>query len=384
MDAVGLGKVISRCCHLRRPFPRRAPHRTIRQIAKASTETAGSTDAFDELVKMAVSVDPSLENLAKEHLKRRAGSQGASSSVVGPNPSAVKGQDKPPWLRQRGAQGGKYQDLKGQLRGLSLATVCEEAQCPNIGECWNGDTGTATIMVLGDTCTRGCRFCAVNTAKTPPPPDPDEPVNTARAVASWGVGYIVLTSVDRDDLPDGGAEHFAETVRELKILKPELLVECLTPDFRGDVAAVKHLASSGLDVFAHNIETVASLQRRVRDARANYFQSLDVLKTAKECGVVTKSSIMLGLGETDDEIIDTMYDLKDVGVELLTLGQYLQPTPAHLPVTDYVKPEKFAEWKKFGEEVVGFHYVASGPLVRSSYKAGEVYIESILRGKKKS
>jgi lipoic acid synthetase len=202
----------------------------------------------------------------------------------------------------------------------------------------------------------------------------------AEAVASWGVGYIVLTSVDRDDIPDGGSEHFAKTVRTLKQLKPDILVECLTPDFRGDLDAVRHLARSGLDVFAHNVETVDRLQKRVRDPRAGYLQTLNVLKAAKECGVYTKSSIMLGLGETDEEIIDTMFDLKDVGVDIFTLGQYLQPTPQHLDVTEYVSPEKFEYWRKYGEEVVGFRYVASGPMVRSSYKAGEFFLEAMIKG----
>ena len=254
--------------------------------------------------------------------------------------------------------------------------------CPNLGECWNGDTGTATIMILGDTCTRGCRFCAVNTASTPPPPDEMEPENTAKAIAEWGVGYIVLTSVDRDDIPDGGAEHFARTVRTLKALKPEILAECLTPDFQGDEGAVKHLANSGLDVFAHNIETVERLQKRVRDPRAGYDQSLGVLRHAKATGpegLVTKTSIMLGLGESDEEIAQTMRDCKDAGVDIFTLGQYLRPTPAHLDVMEYVTPEKFDHWKRYGEEVVGFRYVASGPLVRSSYKAGEFFIETMLR-----
>ncbi|KAF5827959.1 hypothetical protein DUNSADRAFT_18455 [Dunaliella salina] len=343
--------------------------RELLQQAEASF-SGSEEDAFAELVRMAVAVDPSL---AKQQPPITA-----ASSLLGPPVGALPNQSKPPWLRQRAPQGNRYQELNTQLRGLKLATVCEEAQCPNIGECWNGDMGTATIMLLGDTCTRGCKFCAVNTARTPPPPDEDEPINTATAVASWGVGYIVMTSVDRDDLPDGGAEHFAKTVRIMKELKPSILVECLTSDFQGDMAAVRHLASSGLDVFAHNIETVASLQRRVRDPRANYRQSLDVLKTAKECGVYTKSSIMLGLGETDDEIIDTMLDLKDVGVDIFTLGQYLQPTPRHLPVQDFVTPEKFEFWRRFGEEEVGFRYVASGPLVRSSYKAGEFFLEGMI------
>jgi len=262
-----------------------------------------------------------------------------------------------------------------------IATVCEEAMCPNVGECWNGETGTATIMLLGDTCTRGCRFCAVNTASTPPPPDDMEPENTAKAIAAWGVGYIVLTSVDRDDIPDGGAEHFARTVRTLKELKSSVLVEALTPDFQGDLDAVRHLANSGLDVFAHNIETVRRLQPRVRDPRANYEQSLTVLKAAKEAkeGMVTKTSIMLGLGETDDEIKQAMKDCRDAGVDIFTLGQYLQPTPKHLTVKEFVTPEKFEYWREFGEKEIGFRYVASGALVRSSYKAGEFFIETMLR-----
>ena len=309
-----------------------------------------------------------------------------------------------------------YEFLKDSLRTLKLNTVCEEAQCPNIGEarpsrlsarrlqttsgadappcallplsplqCWNGDTGTATVMLLGDTCTRGCRFCAVNTARTPPPADPEEPGNTARAIAEWGLGYVVLTSVDRDDMPDGGAEHFASTVRQLKALNDTILVETLTPDFRGDLDAVRHLAGSGLDVFAHNVETVARLQARVRDPRAGYEQSLSVLRAARATrrpdgsAVVTKTSLMLGLGERDDEIKATMIDIKAAGVDILTLGQYLQPTEHHLPVSEYVPPAKFDEWREYGEKELGFAYVAAGPLVRSSYKAGEFFIEKRLR-----
>jgi lipoic acid synthetase len=245
--------------------------------------------------------------------------------------------------------------------------------------------GTATVMLLGDTCTRGCRFCAVNTNRTPPPADPDEPTNTANAIAAWDLGYVVLTSVDRDDMPDGGSEHFASTVRQLKALKPGILVEALTPDFRGDLEAVKHLASCGLDVFAHNVETVARLQGRVRDHRAGYDQSLSVLRTARAqrrpdgTAVVTKTSLMLGLGEEDDEVKQTMKDIKDAGVDILTLGQYLQPTEHHLPVTSYVTPEAFDAWREYGEKVLGFAYVAAGPLVRSSYKAGEFFIEKRVR-----
>lgn len=299
---------------------------------------------------------------------------------------------KPEWLRQRAPQGEKFAKLQQSLSNLKLNTVCVEAQCPNIGECWNGGGGaggegdgiaTATIMLLGDTCTRGCRFCAVKTSRNPPPPDPMEPENTARAIATWGVDYIVLTSVDRDDLPDGGSGHFAQTVKAMKNLKPEILVECLTSDFRGDLEAVSTLVNSGLDVFAHNIETVRRLQRIVRDPRAGYEQSLSVLKYAKLCkeGMITKSSIMLGLGESDEEVKEAMADLRSIGVDILTLGQYLQPTPLHLTVKEYVTPEKFAFWKDYGESV-GFRYVASGPLVRSSYRAGELFVQKLVKGDK--
>jgi lipoyl synthase len=325
---------------------------------------------------MAIEKDPSLASRAAS----------GAASVIGPssNSSALPNSNKPPWLRQKAPQGERFEYLKGQMGELRLATVCEEAQCPNIGECWNGGDqgiGTATIMLLGDTCTRGCRFCAVNTSQTPPPPDPDEPINTAKAISDWGVGYVVLTSVDRDDLPDGGASHFAETVKSLKALRPDIFVECLTPDFRGDLEAAKLLARSGLDVFAHNLETVERLQKRVRDPRAGYIQSLEVLAAAKNSGakVHTKSSLMLGLGESDAEIEDAMCDLKDAGVDILTFGQYLQPTPHHLDVVEFVTPEKFDHWRRYGEDVVGFKYVASGPLVRSSYRAGEFYIEAMLR-----
>ena len=311
-------------------------------------------------------------------------------SVPAPKSLKDKTTRKPAWLKREVPGGERYTEIKSKLRELKLATVCEEAKCPNLGECWgggDGKTATATIMIMGDTCTRGCRFCAVNTSQTPAPLDPDEPTNTANAVAKWGVGYIVLTSVDRDDVPDGGAEHFAKTVRTLKALKPDILAECLTPDFRGDGDAVTHLANSGLDVFAHNIETVERLQARVRDPRANYAQSLEVLRLAKATGpknLVTKTSIMLGLGETDLEIETAMRDCKAAGVDIFTLGQYLRPTSNHLEVKAYVTPEKFAFWKSFGEDVVGFRYVASGPLVRSSYKAGEFFIESMLREDRKS
>jgi len=291
----------------------------------------------------------------------------------------------PPWLKTEIPIGKNYSQLKGTLRTLKLATVCEEAKCPNIGECWGGKEGTATatIMILGDTCTRGCRFCSVKTSRRPPPPDPMEPVNTAKAIASWNLNYIVLTSVDRDDMPDGGAEHFAQTVKEIKKYTPEMLVECLTPDFAGDTDCITKVAESGLDVYAHNIETVKSLQWFVRDPRANYKQSMGVLEHVKLNfpKTLTKSSIMVGFGEKPEEVVETMKDLRSVGVDCLTIGQYMQPTTRHAKVQEYVHPKMFKEWEVLGAEL-GFAYTASGPLVRSSYRAGEYFIENLLKDRR--
>jgi len=293
----------------------------------------------------------------------------------------------PPWLKREIPVGKNFSRLKEDLRGLKLATVCEEARCPNIGECWGGSEGTATatIMLMGDTCTRGCRFCSVSTSRAPPPLDPQEPEHTARAVAKWGLDYVVLTSVDRDDLADGGAAHIAETMRRLKAEKEGILVEVLSPDFSGCSAGVALVAASGLDVFAHNIETVERLTPGVRDRRAGYRQTLGVLAEAKHAsgGLVTKSSIMLGLGEADEEVEQTMQDLREAGVDCLTLGQYMQPTKRHLKVKEYVTPEKFAHWESVGREM-GFLYTASGPLVRSSYKAGEFFIKNIIDQRKQA
>jgi lipoic acid synthetase len=295
----------------------------------------------------------------------------------------VKG-DMPPrpdWFRVP-APGGEhthFAKLKESVKDLGLSTVCEEAQCPNIGECWNG--GTGTIMILGDTCTRGCKFCAVDTSSTPQPPDALEPFKVADAVGRWGVSYVVITSVDRDDMPDGGAAHFALTVELLKKNVEGLLVEALVGDFQGDLDATAKVANSGLDVYAHNLETVPRLQRFVRDRRANYEQSLACLRHAKAAGppgLRTKTSLMLGLGETEEEVIEAMQDALAAGVDVLTLGQYLRPTEKHLQVVEYVSPEKFAKYAKIGEEM-GFAHVAAGPLVRSSYKAGEVFLEKLIR-----
>ncbi|XP_028902608.1 lipoyl synthase, mitochondrial [Ornithorhynchus anatinus] len=292
----------------------------------------------------------------------------------------------PPWLKTEIPIGKNYNKLKSSLRNLNLHTVCEEARCPNIGECWGGGenaTATATIMLMGDTCTRGCRFCSVKTARNPPPLDPEEPYNTAKAIAEWGLDYVVLTSVDRDDLPDGGAEHFARTVSHLKERNSKILVECLTPDFRGDLRAVEKVALSGLDVFAHNVETVPELQRQVRDPRASFAQSVRVLKHAKNVQprLVSKTSLMLGLGETDEQVYSTLKALREADVDCLTLGQYMQPTRRHLKVEEYITPAKFKHWEKVGEEL-GFHYTASGPLVRSSYKAGEFFLKNLVTKRK--
>uniref|UniRef100_A0A4W3IEM8 Lipoyl synthase, mitochondrial n=1 Tax=Callorhinchus milii TaxID=7868 RepID=A0A4W3IEM8_CALMI len=291
----------------------------------------------------------------------------------------------PPWLKREIPIGKNYNKLKNTIRNLNLHTVCEEARCPNIGECWGGGeyaTATATIMLMGDSCTRGCNFCSVKTSRKPQPLDPDEPYNTAKAIADWGLDYVVLTSVDRDDLLDGGAEHFAKTVLQLKERNPKIMVECLTPDFRGDLKAVEKIAVSGLDVYAHNVETVRELQRRIRDPRANFDQSLSVLKHAKKVkpNLLSKTSIMLGLGETDEEVHSTLKELREAGVDCLTLGQYMQPTKRNLKVEEYVTPEKFQYWETVGNEL-GFLYTASGPLVRSSYKAGEYFLKKLLHSR---
>lgn len=292
---------------------------------------------------------------------------------------------KPEWLKVRAPGGENFLKIKSVLAKHQLHTVCEEAKCPNIGECWAG--GTATFMLLGEVCTRGCKFCAVTTGNPRMQLDPHEPEKIARSVADMNLTYIVLTSVDRDDLPDQGVSHFVQTVELTKNLSPNLLIEVLTPDWRGNWECVRNMAESRADVLAHNIETTEPLQLKVRDPRATYAQSLRVLEDYKKFGqatgrrVVTKSSIMLGLGETDADVERTFKDLLNVGVEILTLGQYLQPTPRHLKVENFVSPEKFSAWATLGEEM-GFKYVASGPLVRSSYKAGEYYIEKILRGEK--
>mmetsp|Transcript_5987 Transcript_5987/g.18825 ORF Transcript_5987/g.18825 Transcript_5987/m.18825 type:complete len:339 (-) Transcript_5987:203-1219(-) len=288
---------------------------------------------------------------------------------------------KPSWLKVSGAGGPNYERLRSTVRSLKLATVCEEARCPNIGECWEGgegQTATATVMIMGDECTRGCRFCSVKTSRRPKALDPDEPRNVAKAVKDWGLDYVVVTCVDRDDLADQGSSHVAQTVREMKLFKPELLVEVLSGDFRGERPFVQAVARSGLEVFAHNVETVERLTPRVRDRRATYRQSLDVLETAKaSTDIITKTSLMLGLGETDEDVLQALRDCRLAGVDVVTFGQYLRPTKRHLAVSEYVTPAKFDHWKSTAD-AMGFRYVASGPLVRSSYKAGELYVKNMI------
>ena len=282
---------------------------------------------------------------------------------------------KPAWLRVRAPSGENYTKVKQSLRSLELHTVCEEARCPNISECWG--TGTATIMVMGDICTRGCRFCAVTSGKPGVLLDAGEPERVAKAIKEWGLKYVVITSVCRDDLEDGGAEHIAKTIKAIQFVCPKIIVESLIPDFRGNVDSVKKVVNSQPRVISHNIETVVRLVPKVRDPRASYEQSLWLLKKIKNINsmIYTKSSIMLGLGETEEEIIQTIRDLRSVGVNILTMGQYLQPTPKHLPVVEYITPQKFNWLREIGEQM-GFVYVAAGPLVRSSYRAAEFFIEN--------
>jgi lipoic acid synthetase len=286
---------------------------------------------------------------------------------------------KPEWLKVRAPGGERYTFIKETLRKYDLHTVCEEARCPNVGECWG--EGTATIMILGDVCTRGCRFCAVTTGNPRGAYDPREPEHVGRTIAAVGLDYVVLTMVDRDDMLDGGAKHVAETVQAIKRRRAEILVETLVGDFNGVLRDVATVVRDGrAEVFAHNIETVDRLQRTVRDARCSYSRSMAVLEHAKKVDptVYTKSSIMLGLGETLDEVLQTMRDLRAVGVDVLTLGQYLRPTPKHHEVVRYVPPDEFATLREQGM-AMGFRYVASGPLVRSSYRAAEVFMRGLAR-----
>lgn len=286
---------------------------------------------------------------------------------------------KPDWLRVSIPTGGVFGEVRKIVKEHRLHTVCEEAMCPNIGECWS--RGTATFMLLGHICTRACRFCAVDTGNPMGRLDLDEPASVADSVRLMGLKYVVLTSVDRDDLPDGGAYHFAKTVAAIKKVNPETKVEALTPDFGGNTACVDLVLGSNVDVYAQNIETVRRLTHPVRDVRASYDQTLAVLAHAKRAqpDVITKTSIMLGLGETREELLEAMQDLRAANVDVLTFGQYLRPTQHHLPVERYVPPAEFDELREIGLSL-GFLEVVSGPLVRSSYKAEQVLEKGRLPG----
>jgi lipoic acid synthetase len=301
-------------------------------------------------------VTPQGHTAIRDGIKQSAG---AEPLVVG---------RKPRWLRAPMPAGARFDAVRGIVREHRLSTVCEEAKCPNIGECWNA--GTATLMLMGAVCTRACRFCAVDTGNPRGWLDQEEPANAARTVALMGLGYVVLTSVNRDDLDDGGAAHLAACVRAIKLASPKTAVEALTPDFQGVLADVETVVDSGLEVFAQNVETVRRLTHPVRDPRASYQQTLAVLAHAKRHrpGVLTKTSLMLGLGETDDEIMETLADLRAIGCDILTLGQYLRPTANHLAVERYVTPEEFAAYRDRAI-AMGFLECVAGPMVRSSYRA---------------
>ena len=288
---------------------------------------------------------------------------------------------KPDWLKIKIPSGEDYLRVKKTLRTYNLNTVCEESSCPNVSKCW--ESGTATIMIMGNMCTRVCRFCDVSSGR-PAPLDPDEPKRVAEAIKQWNLRYIVITSVCRDDLEDGGAAHFAKTIKSVKLACPNTIVEPLIPDFNYDSNSIKKIIESEPEVVSHNIETVRRLSSKVRDSRATYDQSLSVLKKIKEINpkIYTKSSFMVGHGETKEEVIQTASDLKSANVDVITAGQYLQPSLNHLPVVEYIHPEKFASYQKIFEEM-GFLHVVVGPFVRSSFQAAD-FIEKIKSVKRSS
>jgi lipoic acid synthetase len=279
----------------------------------------------------------------------------------------VQALPRPRWIRARAPQGPTFERLQGLVRGLRLTTVCEEAQCPNLGECWNG--GTATFMILGDVCTRACGFCAVKTGLPGSPPDPLEPERVAEAVARMGLRHAVITSVNRDDQADGGASSFVEVIRQIRSRLPGCAVEVLIPDLKGDWQALQTILDARPDILNHNTETVPRLYRQVRPG-ASFPRSLELLRRSKQDGLVTKSGIMVGLGEEWHEIEETIRAIREPGTDILTVGQYLRPSPRHLPVRRYYTPEEFVRIRDFGRGL-GYAHVESGPLVRSSYHAAE-------------
>ena len=296
----------------------------------------------------------------------------AIKNGIKPNPNKhIPIERKPTWLRVKSQNSSKYRELKSIVSEKKLHTVCEEAMCPNIQECWSH--GTATFMLLGSVCTRACRFCAVDTGNPKGSLDKDEPIKVASSIAHMNLKYAVLTSVNRDDLRDGGAEHFSHTIQAIKEKAPEVIVEALVPDFLGNKQSIEILLNSKLEVFAQNLETVSRLTKRVRDPRAGYDQTLEVLSYAKQHSpsVITKTSLMFGLGETEEEILKTFDDIRRTGVDVLTLGQYMRPTVNHLPVEKWYTPEEFEYFKDLAIGM-GFLEVASGPMVRSSYRADRI------------
>ena len=296
----------------------------------------------------------------------------AIKNGIKPNPNKyIPIERKPTWLRVKSQNSSKYRELKSIVSEKKLHTVCEEAMCPNIQECWSH--GTATFMLLGSVCTRACRFCAVDTGNPKGSLDKDEPIKVASSIAHMNLKYAVLTSVNRDDLRDGGAEHFSHTIQAIKEKAPEVIVEALVPDFLGNEQSIEILLNSKLEVFAQNLETVSRLTKRVRDPRAGYDQTLEVLSYAKQHSpsVITKTSLMFGLGETEEEILKTFDDIRTTGVDVLTLGQYMRPTVNHLPVEKWYTPEEFEYFKGLAIGM-GFLEVASGPMVRSSYRADRI------------
>ncbi|MFW9854009.1 MAG: lipoyl synthase [Candidatus Thorarchaeota archaeon] len=292
----------------------------------------------------------------------------------------VKSKTKPSWIRAKLPTRRQYRTVQKLLERQSLHTVCEEAFCPNITECW--ESGTATFLLMGDVCTRGCKFCDIKAGNPRKWLDREEPRKVAEVINNLSLKYVVLTSVDRDDLEDGGATHLAQCINTVRELNPDILVEILIPDFKGNLASLRTIVEAKPDVIGHNIETTEKLTPKVRDKRASYNQSLFVLKSIKNMNphILTKSSIMLGLGETMAQVHSALRDLRKNIVDIVTFGQYLQPSRRHLPVVEYVTPQMFRQWEQIASGM-GFLYVVSGPLVRSSYKAGEFYIERYLRGR---
>jgi len=309
-----------------------------------------------------------MEIIKTVKITNRDGIKAVKNGIKANQNANIPNQKKPAWIRVKSNSSSNFQHVKEQVQGKRLYTVCEEAMCPNLSECWS--RGTATFMLMGGVCTRACKFCSVDTGNPKGWLDQYEPINTALAVKKMNLKYVVLTSVNRDDLDDGGANHYADTVQLIKEHNPHTSVEALTPDFKGLRSSIETLVNCGIQVFAQNIETVKRLTHPVRDIRAGYQQTLDVLATSKAINseVLTKSSIILGLGETRDEIIETMDDLLEANVDILTLGQYLRPTLNHLPVARWIKPSEFNELRDIGIKR-GFLEVVSGPMVRSSYRA---------------